>query len=142
MNVHKQFTEPAETFPRNVTEDDLALIRRFTRKDVTAEDVYTFPILLCDNEVDRDLEQFGTEALQTLSELFIGKSGIFDHSMSCRDQTARVYKTECRADPSRVTQTGETYSGVYAYAYMPRIDKIMTVHEIFAQLIAEAEAAN
>ena len=133
MNVHKQFTETADPVAQNVTADDLALIRRFTRKDVKAEDVYTFPVLLCDNEIDRDLEQFGTEALQTLSELFIGKSGIFDHSMSCRDQTARVYKAECRTDPSRVTQTGEPYTGVYARAYMPRIDKN-------ADLIAEIDS--
>ena len=107
----------------DLSEEDLACIHRFTRKAVTAEELYTFPIVLCDNEVDRDLERFSTDALATLADLFVGKCGIFDHSMSGHDQTARIYKAECRTDLTRKTQTGEAYSYVYALAYMPRIDK-------------------
>ena len=40
-------------------------------------------------------------------------------------------------------QQGDVETGlVFTGEYMPRIDKIMTVHEIFEQLKAEAEAAN
>ena len=40
-------------------------------------------------------------------------------------------------------QQGDVETGlVFTGEYMPRIDKIMTVHEIFEQLIAEAEAAD
>ena len=52
---------------------DLALINRFTRKALKADEVYTFGLLLCDNEVDRDFERFDTAALKTLAELFVGK---------------------------------------------------------------------
>ena len=90
-----------------VSAPDLDLVRKFTRRDVTAEEIYTFPILLCDNEVDRDLEMFGTEGLNRLAALFVGKTGIFDHDPSGKNQTARIYKTECRTDPARKTQTGE-----------------------------------
>ena len=41
--------------------------------------MYTFSLRLCDNEVDRDWERFDTAALNTLGDLFVGKSGIFDH---------------------------------------------------------------
>lgn len=116
-----------------VTADDLNKIRKYTRRDFTAEEIYTFPILLCDNEVDRDLEMFGTEGLDRLAELFVGKTGIFDHDPSGKNQTARIYKAECRTDPTQKTQTGETYTAVYAYAYMPRIPKN-------ADLIAEIDS--
>ena len=43
--------------------------------------------------------------------------------MQSRDQTARIYKAACIADPSRRTQTGDVYTYVRAMAYMPRIDK-------------------
>ena len=131
--MNKTFTADLPQPQQELSGDDLERIRRFTRKAVPAEENYTFPILLCDNEIDRDLERFGTEDLKTLAELFVGKSGIFDHSLSGHDQTARIYKTECCTDPSRTTQAGEPYTAVYAHAYMPRIAKN-------ADLIAEIDS--
>ena len=43
--------------------EDLELIRGFARGEVDAEDVYTFPVVLCDNDVDRDLECFDVETV-------------------------------------------------------------------------------
>ena len=56
--------------------DEAALgkLNRFTRTPVTAEQVYAFPVVLCDNEVDRDGERFSTAALEKLAELFVGKT--------------------------------------------------------------------
>ncbi len=39
-------------------EAELAAINRFAKSPLRAEEVYTFSLRLCDNEVDRDWERF------------------------------------------------------------------------------------
>ena len=73
------------------------------------------------------------EALQKLAGLFIGKTGIFDHSASGKDQTARIYETAIVTDPDRTTAAGEPYTCLRAKAYMVRTEKNK-------DLIAEIEA--
>lgn len=68
----------------NITQEELAQINRFARTELTEEQVYIFSVRLCDNEVDRDFERFDTDALTKLGELFVGKSGIFDHQWSAQ----------------------------------------------------------
>ena len=63
-----------------LTQEELQAINRYAKAELTEDQVYTFSVRLCDNEVDRDLERFAAEALETLGELFVGKSGIFDPS--------------------------------------------------------------
>ena len=77
-----------------MTAEELARINRFAKKELRAEEVYTFAVKLCDNEVDRDFERFDRAALEKLSELFVGRTGIFDHSWSAGGQTARIYRAE------------------------------------------------
>ena len=62
------------------TPQELELINSYTVKPLKAEEVYTFGIVLCDNEIDRDFERFDIPALEKLAGLFVGKTGIFDHS--------------------------------------------------------------
>ena len=49
-----------------VTAEELARINRFAKKELRAEEVYTFAVKLCDNEVDRDFERFDRAALEKL----------------------------------------------------------------------------
>ena len=63
---------PAEGCP--VTEAELEAIARYSRRRLTAEEVYTFPLVLCDNDLDRDHECFTDAALEKLAGLF-QKSG-------------------------------------------------------------------
>jgi len=112
---------------------DLELINRFTRRPVTQEEVYTFRLTLCDNEMDRDFERFDTAALEELARLFVGKTGLFDHSMRGRDQTARLYRAHVEEDAGITTSAGEPYRRVAAAAYLPRTAKN-------ADLIAEIDA--
>ena len=72
-----------------LTKEELDQINRFSKAELTADQVYTFSVRLCDNEVDQDFERFGTEDLERLGELFLGKSGIFDHQWFAKGQTAR-----------------------------------------------------
>jgi hypothetical protein len=103
-------------------EAGLGLINRFTRRAVTEGEVYAFPVVLCDNEIDRDGERFSVGALEKLAEMFVGKTGIFDHNPKGENQTARIYSCEVRTDEGRVTLSGEPYTYLYARAYMMRTE--------------------
>ena len=102
--------------------NDMELINRLARRELSPEEVYTFPVVLCDNETDRDGERFSVSALEKLAELFVGRTGIFDHDPKGRNQTARIYAAEVVRDPERVTRSGEVYTCVRAKAYMMRTD--------------------
>ena len=115
-----------------VTGEDLVLINALSRKELKAEEVYTFSVRLCDNEVDRDLERFAPRTLEELAPLFVGKSGIFDHQWSARGQAARIYKAEVIQEPEKLTRAGDGYCWLKGYAYMVRTDSTK-------DLIAEIE---
>ena len=106
-----------------LTKEELEQINRFSKAELTADQVYTFSVRLCDNEVDRDFERFGTEDLERLGELFLGKSGIFDHQWSAKGQTARIYRTEVVREPGTVTAAGDEYRWLKGWAYLRRTEK-------------------
>lgn len=125
MNEMKIIKNASEVSPITGTPDEeaLELISRFARKTPDAEKIYTFSVILCDNEIDRDNERFSVEALETLKNMFVGVTGIFDHSMKSSDQTARIYKTELVRDGSKTTLAGEAYTCIKAWCYMLRTEK-------------------
>ena len=102
MDVENDMKQPT-------AQEELAYINQFTKSPLTAEEVYFFPVRLCDNEVDRDFERFDRAALEKLGELFLGKSGLFDHQWSAQGQTARIYRTEVVVEPARQTAAGDEY---------------------------------
>lgn len=109
---------PAEGCP--VTEAELEAIARYSRRKLTAEEVYTFPLVLCDNDLDRDHECFTDAALEKLAVLFCGKTGIFDHDPRGEKQTARIYRCAVEEEPGRLNHRGEPYKALRAWAYMVR----------------------
>jgi hypothetical protein len=100
--------------------DELAAVNAFAKTSLSAEDVYIFPVLLCDNEVDRDFERFTEDTLRELGELFTGKTGICDHEWKSGNQVARIYRTELLTDESRKNSLGLTYTYLKGWAYMLR----------------------
>ena len=100
--------------------EDMEAINRYTRRAYGPEEVYTFSLVLCDNEVDRDWERFPVESLEALKELFLGKTCIFDHECKSANQTARIYHTQLESRPERTTQAGEPLVQLTARAYLPR----------------------
>lgn len=116
-----------------VSAETLEKINRFTKKQLSAEDVYVFSAVLCDNEIDRDGERFSVEALHALAPLFEGKTAILNHSMDAADQSARTFETQVVTDTARKTACGEDYTYLLARSYLPRIAKNET-------LIAEIDA--
>lgn len=116
-----------------LTDELLEKVNRFSRTPLTADEIYTFPVILCDNEVDRDYERFSVDSLRKLADLFIGKTGIFDHNPKGENQTARIFDTEVKVFTDRKTSTGEPYACLVAKAYMLRSAKT-------EELIAEIDA--
>ncbi len=102
-------------------ESDIALINQYAHKELTPEGVFCFPIVLCDNDVDRDIEQFTKASLDKLAKLFIGKSGILDHCWSAEKQVARLYRCETE-ELSEKNSLGEPLIVLRGSAYMLRND--------------------
>jgi len=76
---------------RSASPEDMEKINRLALVELAAEDVFTFDVIACDNQVDRDGERFSDAALDKLAKLFVGKTVIFDHQWSAGNQTARIY---------------------------------------------------
>jgi hypothetical protein len=108
---------------KRVDMEDLKFINRLAKTPLTAEEVYTFSVRLCDNEVDRDWERFDETALSSLGDLLMGKSGIFDHQWSAEGQTARIYRTEVVREAAQVTAAGDGYCYLKGWAYLLRSEK-------------------
>lgn len=102
--------------------NNLEKINQFTRRELKEDEVYLFDIILCDNNIDRDLECFSENALEQMQKLFIGKTGIFDHNLKSAGQTARIYDTELVKSPGQKTKDGRTLVSLKAHAYMIRTD--------------------
>ena len=115
---------------KNAMAPDMEQIGRYTRRAYSPEEVYTFSLVLCDNEVDRDFERFSREALEGLRELFLGKTVLLDHQRSAASQTARIYDTGLEELPDKTTQAGEPYVRLTAKAYLPRTEKNRQVIEL------------
>lgn len=104
-------------------ENYLEKINKFTRRELTADEVYIFSVILCDNDIDRDCERFSDKALEALKSLFVGRTGIFDHNPSSANQSARIFDTELVTDFSRTTKTGEPYRYLKGMVYMVRTEE-------------------
>lgn len=100
------------------TNEDLAKIQQFSRRELLPEEIYAFNVDLCNNDVDRDYEKFSVETLKQMAELFVGKTGIFDHSMKSADQTARIFDAFVEKVNGKKTADGEDFYSLKAKAYM------------------------
>lgn len=103
-----------------VKEKELEKINALTRTPFEADRLYTFSIVLCSNDIDRDYERFSVEALNELAAAFVGKTGIKDHSMKSSDQKARIFETWIEKSQDRKTSDGEDLYLLKAKAYMVR----------------------
>ena len=114
------------------TDEELKAVNAFAKAELSADDVYIFSVLLCDNEVDRDYERFSEATLRELGELFVGVTGICDHDWRSDNQVARIYRTELVTDKNRKNSLGADYVYLKGYAYMLRT-------EANSELIAEID---
>lgn len=108
---------------------DMALINRHTLAELTADDVFTFKIAMCDNRIDRDFEAFDEAALNQMAGLFVGKTIIKDHNHRADNQIGRIYACEVE-QPGGLSDTGDRYMRLVAKCYV-------LVSEANANLIAD-----
>lgn len=108
----------AQVQPGELTAKELAQINKLTLEPLAKEDVFTFKVAMCDNEIDRQYEVFPLKTLQELKKLYVGKTVIKDHTRSADNQVARIYATELKQDGSKTTKTGELYTQLVAHCYM------------------------
>ena len=106
-----------------ISDKDMALINSFALRELSKDEVFSFSVILCDNDIDRDFERFSEESLKTLEQLFVGKTGILNHSMKSEDQSCRTYKTKLIADSSKKTTDGKPYVYLKAWCYTVRSEK-------------------
>ncbi len=113
--MNGEIQKSAKVQGNEVSEKDLELINQHTMRELKAEEVFTFKLAMCDNQIDRTFEQFTDEALKGLAELFKGKTVISDHTHKTDNQCARIYNTEVEKDGS--------VQRLVAYCYTLRSDK-------------------
>lgn len=109
-----------------ITPEQLEKISQYTRRTLPSDKLFVFPIVLCDNEVDRDCERFTEQSLAKLAELFVGKTGVFDHVARAENQSARIFDTEV-VTTADSTSLGSSYQYLKAWAYMVRCEKNETL---------------
>lgn len=111
-------TKAAQLESQEVNDAELRAINKYALTPLTAEEVFTFKAVLCDNEVDRQSERFTVKALEDLKKLFLGKTVIKDHAWKADGQVARIYATELVQSEGKVTKSGEIYTQLVAHCYM------------------------
>ncbi len=112
-----------KNYEDTLSDKDLSLINKYTRRNLSSDEVYTFRVVLCDNDIDRDFECFSLDALNQLRELFIGKSNVFDHNPKAENQTARIYDCYVEQLNDTTTKNGQPYVRLVGKAYMPNSEK-------------------
>lgn len=111
-----QITKAARLMKSAPDEGEMALINAQALRELGAEEVFTFRLAACNNQVDRDLERFSDAALEGLAEKFVGRPVLMDHCWSAGSQTARVYAAS--VEPMPETEGGKQ---LVLRCYMPRL---------------------
>lgn len=114
-----------------VTADELVLINKHTLRAFTADEVFTFRVVACDNQVDRDTERFTEAALVDMARLLVGRPFLMDHAWSASKQTARIYA-------GAVEDAGNGVKRLVLRAYMLRSEATQsTIDAIEAGILKE-----
>lgn len=126
----EQILKAAEIAKQEGSSEDLAFINRQALRELKQEEVFTFRLAACDNQVDRDFEQFTDETLDGLAPMFVGKSVLMDHVWCAGYQTARVYD-------AYVESVGQV-KRLMLKCYMPRNeDTAKTINAIESGILRE-----
>ena len=84
----EQILKAARLEKAELNEEELALINQQTLRPLGAEEVFTFRLAACDNQVDRDFERFTEATLEELAQKYVGRPVLRDHNWSAAAQTA------------------------------------------------------
>lgn len=82
-----------------LSDEELTAINAHAMRELSADEVFTFKLAACNNQVDRDIERFTDKCLDQLAKLFVGKPVLMDHLWSAEKQTARIYAASVESMP-------------------------------------------
>lgn len=102
--------------------EEMALVNTYSRRELSADEVYLFSVVLCDNDIDRDNERFTVESLFELEKLFVGKTGIIDHDPTAKNQKARIISCKVESVEGMTTALGDALFRLTARAYIRRTE--------------------
>ena len=117
MDKEKVKTKSFEVAPVDNINKDLELVNQHTVKPLTADEVYMFKVVLCDNDVDRVNDKMTDNFLVEYAQASKGLTGLKDHDWESDNQLARLYDTEVVTDDSTLTKLGEPRKYVLGKAY-------------------------
>ena len=111
-------------------EEDMDKINAQALRALTAQEVFTFKLAACDDQVDRDHERFSVSALEELAQLFVGRPVLADHVWSAEKQVARIYDA--------AVEEAEGVHRLILRCYMPRTERTAeTITALESGLIRE-----
>ena len=132
--VAGQILKAASVAANTVSDEDMKAINRFTLKELTADEVFTFKVKMADNSLDdRNFAPFTLKALKQLEKLYVGRTVGKDHRREADNQCARIYATALTESTKTNGVNGEKVYDLTAKCYMVRT-------EANKSLIAEIEA--
>lgn len=111
-----QILKQARLMKAVLDEGELSLINAQSLRPLAENEVFTFRLAACNNQVDRDIERFTDATLAELAELFVGRPVLMDHKWSAGSQTARVYAAS--VEDMRGVDGGQQ---LVLRCYMPRL---------------------
>lgn len=94
-----EIVKGAQLSGQSISEEDLSAINRQALRELSADEVFTFKLAACNNQIDRDNERFTDQCLEQLAALYVGKPVLLDHTWSATTQTARIFAAEVAPMP-------------------------------------------
>lgn len=119
----KKFVPVIKSVKTLSDEETMNLINQYTTRPFTKDEICIVDLVLCDNEIDRDLEMFTVDSLQSIAKLAVGKTILQDHYWALKTQSARIfYSWVEKASDNKANSLGEDYYQCKAKIYIPRLD--------------------
>jgi len=107
---------------RSPDAETMKKISSFARRTLLPEEVYAFPVVLCDNDIDRDAERFTEDCIKELASLMVGRPGIRDHEAKAENLTARLYDCAAETSTTEKNTLGMPLVRLIGQAYMLRTE--------------------
>jgi len=99
--------------------EEMELVNSYSRRYLNPEEVYLFTVILCNNDIDKDNEQFSVDTLYGFKKLFVGKTGYVDTDVM-PTQIMRIISCDVEAPDGKATKTGEQLFNLTARIFMIR----------------------
>lgn len=125
-----------KSFDTTASSEDMGKINKFALVELKPEDVFIFPVKLCDNNIDRDDDKFTTHFLEQVADKSVGLTGLLDHQWISENQKSRIYDAKFIRSDTDKNNLGEPLEYVLAKAYTT-VDNEEYINKIKSGLFKE-----